>query len=73
MQWNGGFTRIGHCQVKNFSFYAHACDKLAGELFCQNEKFDLENLGQRYVVDKRYLCGLLANISWHKSRKEHFS
>ena len=32
VQWNGELRRMGHCQVKQSSDDAHACDDLAGDL-----------------------------------------
>ena len=53
VQWSGGLRWMGHFRVKQYIDGAHASDEFAGDLFCWNQKFDLENLGQRHVVEKR--------------------
>ena len=55
LQWSGLPRRMGHCQIKQSLDGAHAGDKLVGDLFCLNKKFDLENLGKRHVTEMLYL------------------
>ena len=35
------------------------------------KSFTFENLGQRHVAEKRYLCRSTANINLHKSHTQH--